>query len=512
MNLLVVDDEQHVRDSIVYKIDRASNGIACIDEAEDGFEALLCLKNKHYDVIITDIKMPELDGLEFIKLAKSRGCKASFIIVSGYNDFEYARQSIRLGVVDYLLKPINTVVLNALIDQIRCSIDVAKLLENEVVSNQILQKKTLSHNLLNDYLWRYSKERYPELSEVVKVFFRHPMYRVLVIHFKPMNKETKIGIEQLAMLIKHKLIITNKECDFGFMEHQNHHNELAIIMNFNKGNDELTILQYIIRMLIKDYSIEAAIGIGEIKERIEAIRDSYDEAYFSVLEKMIGGYNKIYYKSRIKNGQYRMSDNKRKLVQHYLSHFIQKDLCELIQDVLGDMSQNKEINHVSIVTFATDMYLLMKKYNQVKNLQLSDEDFIYKLYECDSIFEVEKLLISLIKIVVVNGLNQYDSSKEMIDGAVKYIREHYDDNLTLECMASLYHIHPNYFSRIFKAHQQINFNEFVTEVRMEKAKQLLMNPEIKVRDVANILGYTDSKYFSKVFKKYHGVSPSKLTM
>lgn len=507
---MIVDDEEHVRESIYYKIDHQYNRIGLVDQVENAYDALEKMTHISYDIVITDIKMPEMDGLELIGEAKKRNFQSNFIIISGYDEFDYARRAIKLGVVDYLLKPVNQVVLNDLINQIWLSQDLARVIEDQSLINPLNIKRDRSHDLLNDLLWRCNKDNMKHVIHAVSSLFSHEFYRVLVLHFRPIKLENTKSIEALSRLIQRKISLTNQACDLEFVEHQGHRNELAIIMNFDKDQDELSILQYIIRMLIKDYSIEVAIGIGEVTNQLEQVRTSYNEAYFSVLEKMLHGYNKLYYKDKIKKGNFRLSDNRRKLMEHYLQQYDQENLMLIVEDVLKQMGNNQEINHVNVVSFATNLFLMLKRYGNIKAANRSDEEFIFDLYACNSLFEVREMLNVEIKRYLVKEDNQFDCSRQIVEDAVIFIREHSDEVLSLEKMAKTYHIHPNYFSRIFKMHRKVNFNEFVTQIRMGKAMELLKSPEMKVYEVSSILGYSDAKYFSKVFKRFHGISPSRV--
>lgn len=267
LNILIVDDEQHVREGIALKIEDKDHKIGCIDQAEDGYMALEMFgQKKHYDICIMDIKMPEMDGLDTIVKAKENGVECNYIIVSGYDDFEYARRAIKLGVVDYLLKPVNADQLNELIDQVRCSIDVSNYIKD--VSSESSTTNLLSNAKLNDILWRDNEGNIKAHLKELESLFTKDLSRVLVLHFRSLEEGKGISLSDLSGLIRHKIEQTNQECQLAIMEHQSHKkNELAIIMNFNKGNDELSILQYLIRLLIREYGIEVAIGIGEVKKK-----------------------------------------------------------------------------------------------------------------------------------------------------------------------------------------------------------------------------------------------------
>lgn len=526
IKVLVVDDEAYIRRGIIHKVKRLADFVDEIEEAKNGEEAFHKISTFLPDIVITDIKMPGMNGLLLIEKSLEKNPFVKFIIISGYDDFEYARKAVRLGVFDYLLKPIvndelkqSLASLNQKIQEERKNV---RLLGNwaENAEKDMIYKK----NRLMESLCRWEGELPEELLDKV-------------IEHGKLQAEGDITGVQMEVLEKKKpyslsgenglypFVVTNilEECleknsrCIGFYEESQNSRAGALISHtysIRRLEKELLAVRDKIREIT---GLSVCFAIGNPKKNLRAFPQSYREAGKALKQKMIydtkGVITQEDYK-QIQNNDYTISENDRRLLSHYLLFIAadQEKLTELGMRMI-DSFYEKKVCYRNLKTAYLDLVITVL--NEVKNRNNGQYREIYELdvegifEQCNSIEGLKKHFRGLIdSIAQVTKSEESDSSKAIVKEIEQRIQTEYFHDLKLSALANEYYINQSYLSTLFLQETGKNFIKYLTEVRLEKARELLETTQFSTSQVAEFVGYNDRSYFTSVFQKKMGVSPA----
>ncbi len=476
--VMIVDDEKYIRISIRYKIDWEHFGFMVEAEAQNGQEALDIISQIQPDVVLVDIKMPEMDGMTFIKVASNLHPQCIFVVMSAYNDFTYAKSALKFGVMDYLLKPIEEEELTTLLKKIL-------YIKNE----EWLRKQT----------W--------DLKQNKKMFIRGNV--VSIAFYLEESEETgriiKAEIEECALSLEEDLIVYYLE-DFSISDCY------VYFINADKLNNEL-IHQLIERVWNVIPNKKGVAAYSEIRENAEARA--------IVIQSISSLKKKIFYPDRriLANNlpDEKISLEKKKIFQKKISNILQwgyrKEYDTALYD-LADVIDNtikKEYSVEIIEEFVNDILTLfrylMVEFNDDTDFniifhKLKNKDYLLK-YHSES--ELKGNLTYLAE-QIFNSLRSTQSD-DVISKIKAYIKANYSNNLNVSDIARKFYLNSNYLSTIFKEKTGINLISYIEGIRMEEAKRLLVGSNLTISEVALKTGYLDPSYFSKVFKKYAGLTP-----
>lgn len=500
-NVIIVDDEPVIRFGLKASVNWEQEGLQLIGAYSNGQEALDAMVNHKVDILITDIKMPVMDGLTLMKKALEQFPKLKIILVSSYNDFAYVREGLMHGAVDYVLKPtLEPEEFVSLIHKCMEKIKDEQIIEeklNLVEQTEVLQKRKkfeqeLKHVLLD------GMEEVPYIEEVP--WLKGP----LTIGVLTIRSVGDID-EQYGSLYKSLLLEEIQEIIY-----QEHPNGIC----FAIGETELCFL-----VEIKETS---HVDILKLKQTLEAKTD----VYFSF------GYDEIIDSKDIKEGFHRCL-----AAMNRQFFYENQNVFHFEPEKKGSQGRLKleELKKALLpVQDEQVMIFVEQRYEQWKTQEILPEDI--KAEACDVLttlfmdhIELSQLLDKCAEIKRLESLNelyqylleQIEECKkplmkkteescednELMKAALEYIQNHYTDELTLQQVANHIHISRNYFSILFKRFYKQNFIDYVIDLRINRAKKLLQHTSLKVYEVADQSGFKDVKYFSKLFKKMTGYSP-----
>ena len=488
MTLLVVDDEKFIRHGIKTIITRLG-GFDMIYEAKNGSEALDTVKNYSIDIVITDIRMPVMDGITLVKNLKAQAPKVKIIILSGFDEFCYAKDAISYGARAYLLKPVER---NKLID-IVCTLSEELKNEEEIKKEQINQ---VIENTLN------------------MIFFSETV--------KDHNEDTIIDTLNVAILEKPfylSLLISrgNIKDDLFLVSYVREYYKKEDILCFQniKGQCVLITSEPPISEFVRDVSTRFEnkyyLCISE-KQSEGKVREAYEQAVAyskysmfideNIIEgKIISGRNKDYkFSSKEFQKMFNMITAKRiNEAIDLFSDIFRDDLytIEYYEDC-AELFYREVIYNLE----ATMPSIILKIRNDLGCLRN-----IYKFKTMDAYCQTA---IQYIKSVASNEESQTSNSlqNKEIDLAMQYINDNFNKDINLAMVSNHVSISYSYFSLIFKDRTGVSFTDYLKSVRIDKAKQLLKNTDKKVYEIAGLVGYENPKQFMKVFRKTTGISPS----
>lgn len=529
--LILVDDEEEVRKGIIQKIQWEKYGFEMVGEAENGREALEIAEKITPDVVITDIKMPFMDGLQLSKELKKKFPTIRIVILTGFDEFEYAHKAVNLNVIEYALKPISSKDLIEILLKVKTQIDeeisqkedMEALKEYYVRSLPILKEKFLTSLITS----KLSTEEIRGKSKNYNIDFNGKGFVSAVISIDQGNidhsKKNKYGKE--IELIKFAVLnIVNEIVDKYDINNVLIYNDQVVLIYSQKEYDRGSISSIIlatleeIRQGIEKYlKMTITIGLGTIVNDASLIFDSYQNALSALDYRLIIGNNRIIWIEDIEPS----SIDKivfDEIMEHDLGSSIkvgtEKEIIETIDKMfykLLDVKAPFKDYQIYLLEMLTTILKVAKSSNvDLANIFGQNYNLFIELYKFNDLNQVKNWFKDIsIKIMKYIIKDRQDTCKLLVEKAKEYISKYYSDSdMTINKLCDYLHISPTYFSFIFKRETKITFINYLTQIRMDASKALLRNTNMKTFSIAESVGYSESNYFSYCFKKYFGISPS----
>lgn len=528
MKVLIADDERKVCQLIYHLVDWSEYGMEVVGMINDGREAYEFIRREKPDIVITDIRMPGLDGIELVEKTLKEQRETYFVIVSGYSQFEYARQAVKLGVEDYLLKPIKKKELQTVLGKISSKHRKShnERAETEILKTELMQtREKIKNNLLlamvlnsEDEMRGWDKEeicrRYGCTLNgryccfIIAHFFENAVAESDDEHKFVLAKIQKILREKLEPLCLEFLSIIHGEQVVCLLNMQEYSEEI-LGQQLNKANNEISMIREIFP------AANVAIGLGMPFDPVTDYKASMEGTRAALLERFAREERVIFREGK--------EEKKKAEVSEIITPGIRKKFLSQIElqdaEAVGDMVQ--EIGR-KIAARGFDGSLFYGCYLEILELfmmgikgyshleKMPQAEYYRKAFTAFYKYAdiVDWLEMELRTFIAQYVEKQKDVEAKPIRLAKQYIMEHYNKTLNLETVSSYVGLNPAYFSSVFKKATNQNFNDYVTEVRMENARLLLSRTGKDVADIAEEVGYSDIKYFSKLFKKNTGLTPS----
>lgn len=521
--LLLADDEEEVIQIIMRKIDWEGLGFSVIGYANNGVKALEMVEEFQPDVVMTDIKMPYMDGMELSKQIKEEFPATKILIFTGFDEFEYAKEAIHLEIEEYILKPLNSVELSNIFMQLKSKLDQEISDKRNAQTLQNYYMESLPFLQANFYATLIEgKMREEEIFKYLKEYqisFEGPFYSCLVIHTSegqvPEGMTPQLLFTSVQKLVEDRLVEKWKAKSFSYAGNS------VLIVQLEQRQDvsELTdecdrFCRYAQRMV----GAVVTVGIGQVCEQLEEVYQSYGSAREAVSYRVLYGASRALNMEEIAPQERMEIDSAHEAELTNLFKMIrlssEKDIEEAVQQYLNQMSlPTKTIQQHYIAV----MELISALYRFAANYGIGMEEFsgdIRNLYSSLMEMEPDTLKKWLIKISlffqqkIISARSK--STNSFISRAKEYVQNNYgDESLSLDSMCEVLGVSNSYFSSVFKKEEGNSFIGYLTNYRMEKAARLLIETNEKSYMIAKRVGYADANYFSYVFKRQYGVSPSK---
>lgn len=524
-NILLVDDETDVLEAMKKKIDWEALGFCLAGTAENGQEALEMAEQLHVDVVMTDIKMPYMDGLTLCKKLKENYRNIKVVIYSGFDDFEFAREAVHLEAEEYLLKPISSKDMENVFGKIKKKLDeefnqhrnVNKLYEYYRKSLPAMQEQFVMGVLEG----KITGERLKNMMEMYELDLNAPYYVVVNLYAEAAVKEQS---EKTAQLLNFSLRDMAEEYLKEKMSFYciNYLDEVIFIFMLQEDKEIENVLYHvdqICKMGSRVLDVQVTGAVGQPCNSLDTLLSSYQEAKTAMeYRTILGGSQVLYIKDIEPNPQDSVA-------------FMEYDFQNLVRAVkIGDRKETDEAiqsfmdslrngcitpNQYQLICMelSTELVKIGRSYKlRTKQIFGAGEHIPWQeLYKHLSVDELESWLRE-----ICNNLRhtlrheRSDSTIRLTEQAKAYIGEHYKENdLSAETLCHQLNVSAAYFSTIFKKEVGLSFVAYLTKIRLEHAVELLRTTEDKTYVIAEAVGYTEPNYFSYVFKKQYGISPSK---
>lgn len=524
--LIVVDDEEEVREGMKDFIPWGSMGFRFVGAAENGWEALQLMETICPDAVLCDINMPVMDGLELAETVRNRYPNVKIVMLTGYDEFEYAKQAVKLNVVDFLLKPITPREL----EEVFLSLKEKLMREEEEQRDlaRIRQKLQESYPILRErYLlqWVMGRIRYEEIKarlDSVGIHVDGERWAAMIIEA---DLTAAHPFQQDADLMTFAITNVSEEWSrmhfqggYAFVNALNQPVLLVPCAPLDEDDAERALLDgaYSLQQVLKHtLKITVTIGVGE-SVHPSMIDRSYRHAMRTLDYRfLLEGTPVLYIKDLERDGR----DNDRQKLEELEDKLVSQlkvasagEIREWIDDyfrTLATSALEPELCKIYVVELTA---LLSRSYPVPMSSLYREGAFhpIQMISRCTSLQQMKQLIESWCFEILRNITRQRDHYyEEIVEKAVRFIRDRYaDDQCSVQMMCDHLHISPSYFSMIFKKVTGETFVEYLTGVRLEKARELLRTTSLKVYEIAEKTGFNNHHYFSAVFKKHVGVTPS----
>jgi two-component system response regulator YesN len=493
IKILIVDDEPIVREGLKTIINWETFGYKIIGEGVDGIDGLDKILSLKPDLVLMDIKMPGMYGIELIKEIKDRGYKGKIILLTGYSDFEYAQSAIKLGVSAYLLKPIDE---DELINQLN------KLYHEIQKETEI--KKHVKDKILKSILdGNESIENYNNIFSMNELNFDFEQYQVAIVETKYADKEDRRKVYEY---------INNYFSNRGNVDVLHIEDNSTIMFKgkeFNKTGYSLLINLY--NQLSQKFKVNIFIGLGQAVSNIGDISISHKQAK-SIMKRRFF-YEEMNVLTYEKLKSYKKTNLEIEIYSEKLYTAVEVGDLEKLHEIFSNIEvllKQSECSSEKVKGFSLNLFSKINEKVKVsepnsKEVLLLNEDIISNIYDKTSLRELIMFLEE--ECVNISKIRSNISSENIIERILNYIEKNYYKNLKLETLAEIFNYNSAYLGKMFKSYTNNHFNDYINIVRIEKSKELLMDGNLKVYAISEKVGYKNIDYFYIKFKKYVGLSP-----
>ncbi|ANX02460.1 DNA-binding response regulator [Thermoclostridium stercorarium subsp. leptospartum DSM 9219] len=528
--VMIIDDEPIIRKGIKNILNWEKFDCEVCAEASDGEEGKIIIEKYRPDILITDIRMPGTDGLKMISEVKALIPDCKIIVLTGYRDFDYVQEALKLGVFDFVLKPSKIEELTTIIHR---AVEELKKLKNRAEEFNKL-KKLFEQNipiLREKFLYDLMYEIYPNTEEILPraelLGVKIESFFLLVVEIDTDENKKLSQYEKNLYLFG----IVNTFMDvfsdsFSVIDVPLKDRGVAFILQGGNEKEKLHNLisdkcNYLQELLINCFGFTVTVAVSSEGRGIMQLPEKFRECIEALERKFyIGNGTVIFYNDMswfLKFEDYSVLEEYQKLLLDGIKTGNEAIVMKRIEDIKKYINSLDHLNmeylknfYWGIITYINNIRLsVAMASNESKVESINIISLHNMISKSENINELNDLLkeVSLSITAKINNYNN-KSIKLILRNALEYIHQHYSEQLTLNDVAEHVYVSPSYLSRMFKKELGKNFVDYLNGLRIEKAKELLMDPKYKTYEVAEIVGIPDAHYFSRLFKKYEGLSPT----
>lgn len=531
IKVFLVEDEMVIRRGIKNSIDWEKEGYIFCGEASDGELAYPMIIKEKPDILITDIRMPFMDGLELCKLVKKELPNIKILILSGYDEFDYAKEAIRLGVTEYLLKPISSgkllEALNGVSESIRREKedkDLVRKYMEEMRENTEHEKQKFFEQMIVGNL---SMADALETGKKYEMNLSAGMYNLLLFRFT-LGKENRKSGELLGEAEYAIEKLTERlEYVFEFQRGVEGWAFLLMADNEEQMSERVKELSKDLEEIMKNYSTIAYFGgIGQPVARLRELEESFREAERALAARFTMELNRIISVEDIRMAQnvdtlddieitsFGEIEKTRTMLEKFLNNGAEDEIDEFVDVYINELPEENLKSVLMRQYIIMDAYIVMMSFCEKiegieGEMQAQSEELKNSMKTIQTLEEIKNYIRMLLKKII--GVRDTISGRrysDIIEIAKDQIRKTYmSDEISLNTIAAEVGMSPSYFSSIFSKEMGKTFVEYLTEIRMDRAKELLMCSSMKTSEIGYEVGYKDPHYFSYIFKKTQNCTP-----
>lgn len=504
-----VDDEPLIAQGLATIVDWQNYDLHVTGSANDGLQALERLKEEPVDLLITDIMMPRMNGLELIKKVKEMHPRTKFIVLSGYEEFEYVKVGITLGIQNYILKPINIEELEATIKHIRGDWEREELKRFRSEEDWKILRSNILQRWVNGEI---KSSELKQRAELLGIPLNYVSYQVYVLRL--------ISDERPVSQLYRLTSLADEYCR-AFSEELGGDHE---VICFPDADDDIVVMSVAmnerrdaaregmrnvmakLRELtgLRMWCSEGNAGLNDFKD----IQESYRKAKGHFNACLIAGDDMTLYSPPAESETVQASSPSAR-PDTFAKLLIEGDVASLqayIESVLGDGSREQTVPRGTCLNAAVQLMITAK--DMEKNPDYSE--IFTPMHQINTLQGLRNHVWRIVERSLAR-LQEADQGYSLhVSFLVEQVQHHYPEELSLKTLSQRLQMHPNYLGQLFQQEVGASFSDYLNQYRIEKATQLLLHTDQKTADIAFSVGYTDSSYFYRQFKKYTGVSPTEM--
>lgn len=531
IKVFLVEDEMVIRRGIKNSIDWEKEGYIFCGEASDGELAYPMIIKEKPDILITDIRMPFMDGLELCKLVKKELPNIKILILSGYDEFDYAKEAIRLGVTEYLLKPISSgkllEALNGVSESIRREKedkDLVRKYMEEMRENTEHEKQKFFEQMIAGNL---SMADALETGKKYEMSLSAGMYNLLLFRFTLGEENRKSG--ELLGEAEYAIEKLTERLEYVFEFQRGVEGWAFLLMadNEEQMSERVKELSKDLEEIMKNYSTIAYFGgIGQPVARLRELEESFREAERALAARFTMELNRIISVDDIRMAQnvdtlddieitsFGEIEKTRTMLEKFLNNGVEDEIDEFVDVYINELPEENLKSVLMRQYIIMDAYIVMMSFCEKiegieGKMQAQSEELKNSMKTIQTLEEIKNYIRMLLKKII--GVRDTISGRrysDIIEIAKDQIRKTYmSDEISLNTIAAEVGMSPSYFSSIFSKEMGKTFVEYLTEIRMDRAKELLMCSSMKTSEIGYEVGYKDPHYFSYIFKKTQNCTP-----
>ena len=515
--VLLVDDEEDIREGISRKMDWLGLGFSLVGEAANGQDALELAESLRPDVILTDIKMPFMDGLELCRILTDRLPAARFVVFSGFDAFEYAKQAIQMNVVEYILKPINADELSAVLRRLKDQLDRERaerrnveLLRSRYMENLPVLRELFYANLLDGRI-EPGTER--ERAAHLDIDLQGEEWAVGLAYI---GSDRRDALSTLSIQNLLEETLTADRCKLSL-----YNDWVAVIVSLTESftiYDLIRVLDRVCTLAASYLGLTLTVGVGAPCKELSGMARSAAEARAALEYRSMVGRGQVIYIGDLEpdGGQvltFEEADERTLTAAVRLgSEQEVRDAAAALAGKIREANPSAGQYNLFLMELVTHL-MKMTRRSGVGVEEVFGTGFSLPIQDSalPSLEELEDWCAErYLRLRTLIRRRQTDSAGQTVEAAKEYIRQHYaESDLSVEKLCAYLHLSSTYFSTLFKRETGTSFTAYVTTVRMEAAAEAIRGTEEKTYLIAQRCGYEDPNYFSYVFKRHFGVTPTK---
>ncbi|RTE06673.1 response regulator [Paenibacillus whitsoniae] len=526
MKIFLIDDEKGLVEGLTKLIGRYIPECEVVGHAYNGVEGAALIMENQPDIVLTDIRMPQADGLDMIQSLKNQGCRSKFIILSGYADFEYARKGIQLGVQFYLNKPVEEDELRDCVYRVMAAIHEERAKAREVDTLKQEVHSRLMESLLRDLLDAGGdpSDHEEELLRLTGIPHDKMKYVCALLEFEryaygalPSSSAFKESeLEPVYLQIDQVLEQYNGVYRFRYAPTQ-----LAVMVM--QRDSMLTIdelhhsFDRLKETLHREQKLNVTIGIGTVQGSAAGISTSFEEARHALSYMLINGKGSVIpYSEVLHVVKRRLPVPEETLVklESNLDKMDEPGCIAVIQDIFRQMSVEHGLSPADFKMQCLN--ILLSSIRQMSFQPWQMDDFLGRhipsldeMSKFRTLTELEAWMIEVVRaILALKQEFNIPQKKDVIAEIKDYVAAHYSESISLAELSARFFLNPYYLSQLFKQKTGDTYLNYLAQIRVNKSKELLEKTDLKVYEICEKVGYTDTQYFSRLFEKMTGVKPS----
>lgn len=496
--VMIVEDEELILMGIKSIVDWERLGLEVVHTAYDGLEALKKWEEQPVDIIISDIDMPGMTGLELLEEIRKRDENVRFIILTGYDKFEYAQKAIRLEVENYILKPINE-------EELEQQLILAKERLDELEKKKILyiDEKTDWMQFLSG---KTQEEEYDYYRENLNLPKEKGIYRAAVMKWSTESVKEKRITDMLMAIHSERtplrMVLLLPDC------------MLLLLKDLQEAGEVKEYFQNLQDEIESRFDILTFISIGPVFRDYRKLPASYREAMKLQKYLLIDGYGSCVDEEHIRDRKSEDIVIDRELLQKMILKKENEGTIGYLEDLfINNLKSGVSVDSLYQMAVHIAMFLQeIKKEYKLENVEKLHDlpELLETIYQADDIFGIKALFIS-----EVNGIIQclHEDTIQytpVVRQIMEEVDKNYQEDMNLKTLAYKYHMNASYLGQIFQKEVGCSFTQYLSGKKIEKAKELILTTNMKINDIAKKVGYPDTSYFYRKFKQRYGVAPASL--